>query len=53
MRLQLGATTPAKIPVTLPRAGEVTDLWSGQSYGKQSTLEVPLKAHEGTVLVVR
>ena len=44
---------PATIPVRLPRAGEISDLWSGQSYGKQSALDVPLKAHEGTVLVVR
>jgi hypothetical protein len=43
----------AKIPVKLARAGEVSDLWSGQTYGRQSALEVPLKAHEGTVLVVR
>ena len=43
----------AKIPVKLPRAGEVTDLWSGLSYGAQAAMEVPLKAHEGTVLVVR
>ena len=44
---------PAKIPVKLPRAGEITDLWSGQSYGRQAALNVPLMAHEGTVLVVR
>jgi alpha-galactosidase len=44
---------PSKIRVAMPRSGEVTDLWSGQSYGNQSAVEVPLKAHEGTVLVVR
>jgi alpha-galactosidase len=43
----------AKIPVKLLRAGSVTDLWSGQDYGRQSAMEVSLKAHEGTVLVVR
>jgi Alpha galactosidase C-terminal beta sandwich domain len=42
-----------KIPVRLARPGEVTDLWSGQTYGRQTALDVPLKAHEGTVLVVR
>jgi len=42
-----------KIPVKLARAGDVSDLWSGQSYGRQTTLDVPLKAHEGTVLVVK
>ena len=45
---------PAKMSVKLPRAGSVTDLWSGQDYGRrQGTMEVALKAHEGTVLVVR
>jgi alpha-galactosidase len=44
---------PTKIPVKLARAGEVTDLWSDQAYGKQSAVEVALKPHEGTVLVVR
>ncbi len=43
----------AKIPVKLAQAGEVTDLWSGTTYGRQSALDVPLKPHEGTVLVVR
>jgi alpha-galactosidase len=43
----------AKIPVNLARAGDVTDLWSGQAYGRQTALNVPLQAHEGTVLVVR
>ncbi|MBS1858646.1 MAG: alpha-galactosidase [Acidobacteria bacterium] len=47
------ADEAAKIPVKLARPGEVTDLWSGASHGKQAALEVPLKAHEGTVLVVR
>jgi alpha-galactosidase len=44
---------PAKIPLKFPRAGDVTDLWSGKAYGRQSSLELPLAAHEGTVLVVR
>jgi alpha-galactosidase len=43
----------AKIPVKVARSGEVSDLWSGQSYGRQTALEVRLKGHEGTVLVVR
>ena len=43
----------AKIPVKLARAGDVTDLWSGKSYGKQTAMDVPLQGHEGTVLVVR
>jgi alpha-galactosidase len=43
----------AMIPVKLARAGSVTDLWSGKDYGRQTSVEVPLKAHEGTVLVVR
>jgi alpha-galactosidase len=43
----------AKIPVKLARTGAVTDLWSGQDYGRQTSVEVSLKAHEGTVLVVR
>jgi alpha-galactosidase len=43
----------AAIPVKMPRAGDVTDLWSGRKYGRQSALEVALKAHEATVLVVR
>src|ERR1039457_225645 len=43
----------ARIPVKVPRSGVVSDLWSGQTYGRQSGLEVPLKAHEGTVLVER
>jgi alpha-galactosidase len=45
--------SPAMIPVRLPRRGEVTDLWSGASYGRPSSLDVALKPHEGTVLVVR
>lgn len=43
----------ATIPVKLARAGQVTDLWSGVAYGRQSALNVSLKPHEGTVLVVR
>ena len=43
----------AKIPVKLARTGEVSDLWSGQTYGRQTAMNVLLKAHEGTVLVVR
>ena len=43
----------ARIPVKLARPGEVSDLWSGQDYGRRTALDVPLKAHEGTVLVVR
>jgi alpha-galactosidase len=43
----------AKIPVKLARAGDVTDLWSGKSYGRQTAMDVPLQAHEGTVLVAR
>ena len=43
---------PANIPVKLARAGQVTDLWSGASYGQKSFLEVALKPHEGTVLIV-
>jgi alpha-galactosidase len=43
----------AKIPVKLARAGQVSDLWSGQNYGTRTALEVALQAHEGTVLVVR
>ena len=44
---------PAKIAVRMPRAGEVSDLWSGRNYGRQSAIDVPLGAHEGTVLVLR
>jgi alpha-galactosidase len=47
------ANEPATIPVKLARAGQVTDLWSGATYGKQTALNVSLKAHEGTVLVVQ
>jgi hypothetical protein len=44
---------PATISVPLPRAGQVTDLWSGHDYGRpKGALPVDLKAHEGTVLVV-
>ncbi|HLK63913.1 MAG TPA: glycoside hydrolase family 36 protein [Bryobacteraceae bacterium] len=43
-----------KIPVKLPHAGNVADLWSGHDYGPQkSTLDVSLQPHEGTVLVLR
>jgi alpha-galactosidase len=45
---------PAKIPVKLPRAGNLSDLWSGHDYGTQrGAMEVTLKPHEGTVLVLR
>jgi alpha-galactosidase len=44
---------PATIPVKLPRATSVTDLWSGASYPSAASLNVPLKPHEATVLVVR
>ena len=44
---------PATIPVKIARAGEITDLWNGQTYGRRTALDLPLKAHEGTVLVVR
>jgi alpha-galactosidase len=47
------ADEPAKIPVKLLSPGTVTDLWSEQSYGRVSSMEVALKPHEGTVLVVR
>ncbi|HXA52547.1 MAG TPA: glycoside hydrolase family 36 protein [Candidatus Acidoferrum sp.] len=43
----------ATIPVKLARAGQVTDLWSGVAYGRQAALNISLKPHEGTVLVVR
>jgi alpha-galactosidase len=45
-------TDAARIPVKVAR-GEASDLWSGRSYGRQSALEVLLKPHEATVLVVR
>ncbi|MCU1232973.1 MAG: putative alpha,6-galactosidase [Candidatus Solibacter sp.] len=44
---------PARIPVNFPRPAEVTDLWSAHDYGRQSSLEIPLAPHEGTVLVLR
>jgi alpha-galactosidase len=44
---------PAKIPVKFPHPGDVTDLWSGQPYGYQAAIEVQLKPHEATVLVLR
>jgi alpha-galactosidase len=43
----------AKIPVKLARTGQVADLWSGQDYGRKASVDVVLKGHEGTVLVVR
>jgi alpha-galactosidase len=39
--------------VRLPRTGSATDLWSGREYGRVGEVEVALKGHEGTVLVVR
>jgi alpha-galactosidase len=45
---------PETRKVKLPRAGSVVDLWSGKDYGRQTgTVEVALKGHEGTVLVLR
>jgi alpha-galactosidase len=44
--------SPVKRTVTVPRAGKVTDLWSGREYSG-NPVEVQLKGHEGTVLVVR
>lgn len=45
---------PDKISVKLPRAGSVTDLWSGKSYGrKQGSLAIGLEPHEGTVLILK
>jgi len=45
---------PEKIGFQLPRAGNVTDLWSGHEYGRQQgSMEVSLAGHEGTVLVVK
>jgi alpha-galactosidase len=46
--------TPSQRAVKLPRAGKVTDLWSGREYARaHDTIEVELKGHEGTVLEVR
>jgi alpha-galactosidase len=45
--------SPATRTVKLPRAGAVTDLWSGYEYGRREDVELHLKGHEGTVLVVR
>jgi alpha-galactosidase len=42
-----------EIRVPVKTAGQVTDLWSGKDYGHVKDLKVPLKPHEGTVLVVR
>jgi alpha-galactosidase len=45
---------PGKLAVKLPRAGDVTELWSGEKMGRwQGTITVELKGHEGKVLVVR
>ena len=45
---------PAKIPVKLPHAGRVADLWSGRQYGRQAgVLEIQLMAHDGAVLVLQ
>jgi alpha-galactosidase len=45
---------PSKRTVKLPRAGKVTDLWSGQEQARNAdAVEIELKGHEGTVLVVR
>ena len=42
------------MPVKLPKPGRVTDLWSGQDYGRRETfVGVEMAPHEGTVLVVR
>jgi alpha-galactosidase len=47
-------TAPSTRTVKLPRAGKVTDLWSGREYApSQAAVEVELKPHEGTVLVVQ
>jgi alpha-galactosidase len=44
----------SKRTVKLPRTGKVTDLWSGREYARTGdTVELELKGHEGTVLVVR
>jgi hypothetical protein len=42
-----------EVRVPVKAAGHVTDLWTGKDYGQVKELEVSLKAHEGTVLVVR
>lgn len=42
-----------KRTVKLTRAGMATDMWSGRNYGSRTSVEVELKPHEGTVLVVR
>jgi alpha-galactosidase len=48
------SSEPEKMAVRLPRAGEVSELWSGQAMGRQQgTLQVELKGHEGKVLVIR
>jgi alpha-galactosidase len=46
--------TPQDIPVKIARAGEITDLWSGQKLARiQGAVKVALKPHEGAVLVIR
>ena len=45
---------PDQISVKFRRSRSVIDLWSGHDYGRrQGALEVALRPHEGTVLVVR
>jgi alpha-galactosidase len=45
---------PVMMPVKLPKPGQVTDLWSGQDYGRRETsVGLELAPHEGTVLVIR
>jgi alpha-galactosidase len=45
---------PEKLAVKLPKAGQVTELWSEEKLGRQQgTLQVELKGHEGKVLVLR
>ena len=45
---------PVAMPVELPHAGEVSELWSGENLGRrQGSMTVQLKGHEGKVLVLR
>ncbi len=45
---------PEKLAVKLPKAGQVTELWSEEKLGRQQgTLQVELKGHEGKVLVLQ
>jgi len=45
---------PAKMPVKLPHAGEVAELWSDREYGRhEGVLEIHLMAHDGAVLVLQ